>query len=190
MVSALNNTYTSLWPDVEPLVVAHQPVGYRPPCHNGWLLYHSPLRQDEHPSFSVLPDGDGPGGFKDYATGDSGSIADLARRLGIDPRGGDTSNSHQSHSATLAAFCYTRKLDQARLRATWRVTETTHRGRSALRYPTSLGVDRIKFLDATKPKYAWLAKGGRRHFYGIAQASALGGDASRRSSCLHGGRRS
>lgn len=124
----------------------------------------------------MLPDGDGPGGFKDFATGDSGSLAEIARRLGIDPRGGDTSNSHQSHSATLAAFCFTRKLDQARLRATWRVTETTHRGRPALRYPTSLGVDRIKFLDATKPKYVWFAKGGRRHFYGLAQASALGGD--------------
>src|SRR5262249_54406378 len=45
--------------------------------------------------------------------------------------------------------------------------------RPALRYPTPLGVDRLKYLDGEKPKYCWAASGGGAHAYGLLAASAL-----------------
>lgn len=81
--------YTPLWPTLEPLVAAKQPERWHGPTKNGeWLTnYHSPLREDKHPSFAIKPDAtDSAGAFKDFATNDSGSLADLARRLGVDPR--------------------------------------------------------------------------------------------------------
>jgi len=76
---------------------------------------------------------------------------------------------------TFAAFCEARHLDPARLASRWQVRETTFEGRPALRYPTSKKIDRIKFLDGTKPKYSWAAKGGKAHCYGTGAAKKHGG---------------
>jgi hypothetical protein len=49
--------------------------------HNGYDLYHSPLRQgDDKPSFSVYADGTK---WKDHGTGDYGDVIDLAVKLGL-----------------------------------------------------------------------------------------------------------
>lgn len=76
---------------------------------------------------------------------------------------------------TLASFCEARHLDPARLASRWKVTECTFKDRPCLRYPTALGIDRIKFLDGAKPKYSWAAKGGKAHPYGMGAAKSHGG---------------
>lgn len=59
-------------------------LGYRPVKTNGsYWLYHSPFRRDEHPSFSVQLNENR---WCDFALGVSGSVIDLAMRLGY----GDT----------------------------------------------------------------------------------------------------
>lgn len=81
--------YRIRWPEVEQIVKHYQPNGRMPKQNrSGWIgPLHSPLREDRHPSFSVLPDtSDDPGAYKDHATGEHGSMADLARRLGIETK--------------------------------------------------------------------------------------------------------
>ena len=83
--------FEPLWPDVRDAIARTSNGNARilsrscPPGH--WIDgLNSPLREDRHPSFSVCPDSEtNPGGFKDHATGEHGSMADLGRRLGIDP---------------------------------------------------------------------------------------------------------
>ena len=73
-------------------------------------------------------------------------------------------------------FCEERHLDAASLKAVWKIHEVTWRGRPALKYPTELSVDRIKFLDKSKPKYLWAEAGkGHPHWYGWNQATAIEG---------------
>ena len=53
------------------------------------------------------------------------------------------------------------------------VTPDVWSDRPALRYPTPLGIDRVKFVDGKKPKYLWAAKGGGAHPYGLEHALPL-----------------
>ena len=84
--------FTPLWPQVCDRLAATSEANARrlaKPCPPGrWVGgLHSPLREDKNPSFSAIPDDvNDPGGWKDHATGDHGSMADLAERLSIDPR--------------------------------------------------------------------------------------------------------
>jgi hypothetical protein len=77
---------------------------------------------------------------------------------------------------TLAEFCSERKLALHNLEQIWGVTFVIYKNRPALRYPTALGVDRLKFLDGNIPKYIWAEKGkGQAHWYGLRQAQEIGG---------------
>jgi putative DNA primase/helicase len=141
----------------------------------------SPLRDDGQPgSFAVLPDSEvDPGGFKDFANGDGGSVADLARRLGLEVGGRPRPAAAPAPApvpATLEAFARQRHLDPERLRSLWRVAEVRHAGRPALRFPTRLEVDRLKYLDGKKPKATWAGTGGRAHCYGLSEAQRIGGE--------------
>jgi hypothetical protein len=82
--------FQPLWPVVEPVLINRQPPGWRRARlgSKGWLgKYHCPWRDDEDPSLSVKPDtADDAGAYIDWGTGEQGSMADLARRLDIDPR--------------------------------------------------------------------------------------------------------
>jgi len=88
---------------------------------------------------------------------------------------------HPGYDATpttetsLEEFCRRRKLDRAYLETVWRVREGYHQGRKALLFPTSLGVDRVKFLDRGNPKTTWAAKGGSANWYGLDFARKRGG---------------
>ncbi len=172
-----NHSWTPLWPQLEPRILAVQPNGRLPrPNSKGWIgPIRSPLRAEAKPSFSVKPDSaTDQGGFEDHGTGAKGSIADLADLMGIDPR---VSIVTPPTALTLSTFCDQRKLDPAQLVQRWSVRQVQWRGRPALRYPTALGVDRIKYLDKGKDleKYTWARQGGGRHWYGLTQALALPG---------------
>ncbi len=186
-------SFTPLWPVVRPVVEAKQPERFHPRGNgDGWTLWHSPLRPDRNPSFSIKPDAeDDPGAWLDHATGEQGSMAELARRLGLDPRislppqNGPRlvppfdAVSEARDIRSLKTFCEARRLDPGRLCALFGVRQVrTKDGREALRYPTPAGVDRLKYLDGKgsaggQAKYRWLWKGGRAHWYGMAQAMAL-----------------
>ena len=62
-----------------------------------------------------------------------------------------------------------------RLVSRWKVTETTFMNRPCIHFRTTLGIDRIKFLDGAKPKYLWAATGGKAHWYGMDAARRRGG---------------
>ncbi|MGD1149122.1 MAG: hypothetical protein ABR961_14370 [Thermoanaerobaculaceae bacterium] len=76
-------------------------------------------------------------------------------------------------SSLFEMFCRERRLDRTRLATVWRVNETTHHGRPALCYPTRIEINRIKYLDGCKPKYAWEKTGGSAHWYGMGEARRL-----------------
>ena len=173
-----------LWPRVEPLIAEAQHGRRLPPANaSGWIgPIRSPLRDDEHPSFSVKPDSEGdPGGWIDHATGKKGSLAELARQLGLDTRvsvaraPAPPPTPPTPPEMTVEEFCRRRKLDRETLERTWRVSETTYKGRPALLFPTDIGRDRIKYLDDQKPKNDWMSGTGGRHLYGMAPAQEIGG---------------
>jgi hypothetical protein len=171
-------TWNPLWSAVEP-ILRRQQRGRRLPKPNaeGWIgAILSPLRDDDNnPSFSVKPDSEtDPGGYIDHATGDKGSMADLARHLGA-PRPGPFLTLHPA-ATTLDDFARQRHLDPGRLRAVWGVVETRHNGRPALQHPSGCGVDRAKYLDGKKPKATWTGKGGRAHCYGMKTAKKIEGN--------------
>jgi hypothetical protein len=167
--------WSPLWPHVEPLIVDAQRGKRLPPANSsGWIgPIRSPLREERNPSFSVKPDSEtDPGGFTDHGTGDKGSLAELAQLLGVDPRVSVTSEPAPSAippEMTLEGFCRRRSIRDETLER-FKVRETVHQGRPALRFPTRAGVDRIRFLDGLKPKAAWAERGGRAHWYGLSAA--------------------
>jgi hypothetical protein len=175
-VSATAKCWDPLWPRLEPIIAAKQPNGRLPRANeSGWIdNIHSPLREDRHASFSVRPDSENdPGAWKDHATGEGGSIAELARKFDVLP----FPRPYPvvvSHARSLEGFANKRHLDAGFLRRICHVREVTFKGRPALRYPTGKG-DRVKFLDGDKPKYMWVGTGGAAHWYGIKGASKIGG---------------
>lgn len=176
-MSGAARAWHPLWPDLAARVAAAQPGGRLPkPNADGWLgPLRSPLRDDEHPSFSVKPDSEtDPGAYVDHAIGDKGSMADLARCLGLELGGNGRA---RPAAPTLAGFAEARRLTVERLTSVWDVRQVVHAGRPALRFPTVLGVDRIKYLDGAKPKCSWAASGkGHAHCYGLAEARRIGGE--------------
>jgi AAA domain len=175
-MTELTRSYQPLWPVIEPQIAATQPGGRLPTVNaQGWIEpIHSPLRADEHASFSVKPDSaTDPGGWKDHTTGEHGSIAELARKLGVLPFPGPQPG-RPHHEQSMEEFCKDRHLDRGMLQNVWDVNEITFSGRRALRYPTGRG-DRLKFLDGAKPKYMWAEAGGGAHLYGIGACRGIGG---------------
>lgn len=73
----------------------------------------------------------------------------------------------------LQRFAQERRLDADVLARVWGLREVVHLRRPALRYPTGVGVDRVKFVDGAKPKAKWVASGGHAHWYGLDQALHL-----------------
>lgn len=105
--------------------------------------------------------------------GAGGGVADLAGCLGIDLRRfGDQRPDDHADVPDLVAFAHERCIS-AGILTTFDVKGVVYRTRPALRYPTSIGIDRIKFLDRRKPKYCWVKRGGERHWYGLERALSL-----------------
>src|SRR5581483_566053 len=100
-----------------------------------------------------------------------GGAVDVARALGVEL--GD--RRRFVAPASIEVFARERCLSVEVLRRFGvRLTDCREKDgsrRPALRYPTTLRVDRLKFLDGGRPKYRWARRGGRLHWYGLEQAS-------------------
>ncbi len=101
--------------------------------------------------------------------GARGGVLDLAKHLGVPwpPR-----EDAGPPPPRLEDFGRVRCLTVDTLRR-FKVRPVVEDRRPALRYPTSIDIDRLKFLDARKPKYRWATKGGHVHWYGWNAALAL-----------------
>src|SRR5262249_22779256 len=116
---------------------------------------------DEHPSASYNPT---KAVWLCRVCGARGGLLDLANHLDVPrplrddippPRLEDFARARHLTLETLGQF---------------KVQPVVVCGRPALRYITFVGIDRLKFLDGRKPKYRWVEKGGRRHWYGLRGA--------------------
>ncbi|MBK6770512.1 MAG: hypothetical protein IPG72_16150 [Ardenticatenales bacterium] len=104
-----------------------------------------------------------------------GKAIDLARLFKFDVDGyrEPAEYSARVDPPEIADFARERGLDPAVLADVWGVRAVGGK-RPALRYPTDLGVDRLKFLDGAKRKYTWVERGkGHAHWYGMERAIAL-----------------
>ena len=85
-VTAMSRRGEPLWPDLEQMVRNAQPPNFEfpKPESSGWIgPIHSPFRSDRRLSFHLRPDGPhDPGAWKDHATGERGTMKDLAERIG------------------------------------------------------------------------------------------------------------
>lgn len=66
-----------------------------------------------------------------------------------------------------------RSLDATRLNTAFGLYRSTKNGRLTIRYRTTLGVERVRFIDGEHPKYEWQKRGGVPHWYGLKQALDL-----------------
>ena len=172
----INAPSSSIWVRLEPVLAAAQRSGQLPPVgSSGWIgPIQSPLRKDDNPSFSVLPDLHGPGGFKDHATGQKGSMRNLARLLDVDvpcSRGQNTSS--KSSAEHWQRWAKARRLDAEVIEQAFGARPDERSSRPSVIFPTELGVARRRYLDQESPKCRWKEKGGVAHWYGLEQAQQI-----------------
>ena len=175
-MNATAKCWDPLWPKLEAAITAKQPNGKLPrPNEEGWIgPIRSPLREDKHPSFSAKPDSETePGAWKDHGTGEGGSMADLARRLGVLPFTGPQA-VQPPRVQSFEEFCAERHLDADRLKRDWHIRAWSKDDRPGLLFPAGTSY-RIKFLDGRRPKCTWKTTGGAL-CYGLNKAKAHGGD--------------
>ena len=140
-------------------------LGKAKPDAGGWIKIRSPLREDKRPSFAILPDeGDDPGAFKDYSTGEGGSLLELCRMLAIEPP------PIEEVELDWSTWASRRKIDPVRVADLFAI-----RGTTTIRFPTPCGVDRIRGLTSGKSKPRWAKRGGRACAYGLAESFGLDG---------------
>jgi CHC2 zinc finger len=143
-----------------------------------------PFHAEKTPSFTVYED---QGRYHCFGCGEDGdvfafimktqllSFPDAVRVLAA-AAGVSLSVTGSVPPPDLARFAADRRLSEATLDR-FHIRGVVHRRRPALRYPTTVGIDRLKFLDGMKPKYGWATKGGRAHWYGLRSALAALGTA-------------
>lgn len=131
----------------------------------------SPLRPGSNShAFSLKIDGPEHGTWHDHVTGESGSLYELAEKLGIaTPKAAQLASTKrgytgladyaQAHGVTAAAY------------ANWGWAETVRDGRPALQFPTASG-PRWRFLDDQKPPFTSPA-GYQPCWYGLQEAAIL-----------------
>jgi len=156
----------------------------RTPAGNGFKLW-CPVHEGNSPALNVTFQPGKGVGFYCHAGCDQECIL---TKLGLtwadcfDDDSDDTyemRNSSEPISASLSyrKFLTIRKLDAAVLTSIWGVEAVIWQNRPAIKYPTVLGVSRIKFLDGQSPKVKWAESGkGHAHWYGLDKALSLGGE--------------
>jgi hypothetical protein len=177
--------YLPLAPLFEPILRGLQSGGVMEPLSaETWTTINAPYRSagnpDRHPSLSVCADSaTQPGGFKDHATGQSGSFADLIRLGGPEAVIAVHSNGHETF---LARFCRERRLSLETLVRRWGLDQVLWRPhpqapyRPALRYRTRWDVDRLKYLDHAGQKYGFTkSRVAHAYWYGLDEVADLAG---------------
>lgn len=129
---------------------------------------NSPLRSgsDSH-SFvvSIKPDGEH-GAYTDHVTGDSGSLYQLAERLGIETPKAQAQETKRAYTS-LADYAAAHYAPATAFEAAgWKAD--THKERPCLTYTVG-GKLRYRYLDGNTPAYEW-EKGGKPAWYGLKRA--------------------
>lgn len=143
---------------------------------DGTYRGNCPYRSESDSFGFVLRIEDGEhGAYTDHSSNESGSLYDLASKMGIElPEGGrhkventktayvDLADYAQRHYAPVDAF----------IAAKWEFV--THNKRPALRYPTQSGI-RARFIDdkADKSPYIWIGENAGNCWYGLEKAINL-----------------
>jgi hypothetical protein len=148
----------------------------------GRLVGLCPFHPEKTPSFTIYED---QGRYHCFGCGEAGDVfAFIMKTQSVSFRDAVcvlAADAGVSLSVTgsvpypdLEKFAADRRLSRATLDR-FHVRAVVHGRRPALRYPTTVGIDRLKFLDGRKPKYGWATKGGCAHWYGLRSAlAALG----------------
>jgi energy-coupling factor transporter ATP-binding protein EcfA2 len=133
---------------------------------------NSPLRPHaDSQSFYVKIDGPEHGTWFDHVSTESGSLYDLAQRLGIAlPQQPQAAQPTKRGYTGLADYAQAHGVTEA-VYVRWGWQETQRDGRLALSLPTATGL-RYRFLDGAKPTFSHAA-GYQACWYGLAEAVTL-----------------
>jgi len=128
---------------------------------------NSPLRPgSDSKAFTLVINGPEHGAWHDFVTGESGSLYDLARHLGIAIPAATPVTSTKRAYAGIEDYARAHGIQGSVLQF-WHWRETVHQGRPALEFPTASG-PRWRFLDGNKPHFV-SSPGYRRCWYGLSQ---------------------
>lgn len=130
---------------------------------------NSPFRPGSNShGFTLTIDSPEHGAYFDHVSQESGSLYELARRLGIEIGPPPVTSTKRAYKG-LEDYATTHGVSAEVLRnAGW--SETKHQGRPALKFRTATG-PRWRFLDGVKPHYI-SPKGYQRSWYGLTSSAA------------------
>lgn len=137
----------------------------------GEYRLNSPLRPGSNShGFALTIEGDENGAYFDHVSGESGSLYQLAEKLGIPlPERKVATNTKRQYEG-LADYARAHGVSEEVFAAVgWK--ETTHGDRPALSFPTATG-ERYRFLDGKKPSYINNV-GYKATVYGLKRAPSL-----------------
>lgn len=133
----------------------------------GRYRLNSPLRPGSNShAFTLTIADDEHGSWYDHVSGESGSLYELARRMGIETLRASVSSTKRVYSG-LADYAEAHGVDAADLER-WMWRAVTYQKRPALEYPTHTG-RRWRFLDGKEPRYI-SEKGYKPSLYGLSNA--------------------
>lgn len=132
--------------------------------HGGRYRCNSPFRPDsDSGAFALIINGPEHGAYTDHVSGETGSLYDLAQRLGIETPKSAVQNTKRAYDGIEDyARAHGLTLDQLTA-ARWEPVQRS--GRPALRFPTGTGY-RWRFLDGQSPHYV-SEKGYQKCWYGL-----------------------
>ena len=153
------------------MIPALERIGFKATSANEWRG-NSPLRPgSDSKAFSVRIEDDGEHGtWHDHVSGESGSLYQLAERMGVEITAkAPAQETKRAYTglADYAAAHYTPV--EAFAAAGW--AEGTHKDRAALIYKVG-GKLRYRYTDGKQPPYEW-EKGGKPAWYGLKRAVDL-----------------
>lgn len=155
------------------LIPVLEAAGFKQTGPNEWRG-NSPLRPgSDSGAFSVRIEDDGEhGAYNDHAKGDSGSLYDIAERLGVEITRAQAQETKRAYTslADYAAAHYAP--EQAFADAGWKLG--THKGRPCFIYKVG-GKDRYRYTDGKTPPYEW-ERGGKPAWYGLKRAAERAAD--------------
>lgn len=137
--------------------------GLKPAGRNEWRC-NSPLRPNsDSRSFALTIDDDEHGAYHDHVSGDSGSLYELAKLLGIPLPERETEVKKGYDS--LREYAQAHGVDEAVFAAAgW--TEGVHKGRPCFRFQTACGT-KVRYTDGADPKFQPTETGYKFCLYGL-----------------------